>query len=127
MMSLPTKKTEAGTSFAKPKILKSYVEPFGTEVPHQSARLAATTDTEASKRRVTVEQAAHYAGVGRTKMYELIIVDAVVSGHRPGSNRRWVDLDSVDELYRSPERMREAEEKIRRRREERKDREEGND
>ena len=69
-----------------------------------------------NRRRVSVEEAAEYAGVSRAKMWELIHpeVNAVVNGHRPGTNRRWVDLDSIDELYRLPERMREAEDKIRR-------------
>jgi hypothetical protein len=52
-------------------------------------------------------------------MYELIDVNAVKTGHRPGTNRRFVDLDSLKELYTSEERMREASELIRRRREQR--------
>jgi hypothetical protein len=67
-------------------------------------------------RRVNVEQAADYAEVSRAKMYELIDLKVVVSGHRPGTNRRYVDLDSIDELYRSPERLRIAAELVRNRR-----------
>ncbi|MBO4222007.1 hypothetical protein [Bradyrhizobium neotropicale] len=71
------------------------------------------------RRLVSVEKAAAYAGVGRTKMYELIDLEVVKSGHRPGTNRRWVDLDSVDELYRSEDRMRTAADLARKRRNER--------
>jgi hypothetical protein len=77
-------------------------------------------------RRVSVEQAAAYAGISRSKMYELIELKVVVSGHRPGTNRRYVELDSVDALYQSPERLRIAEELVRNRRKKGKIAENGN-
>jgi hypothetical protein len=80
-------------------------------------------------RLVSVDEAACFARVSRRTMYELIAVHVVKTGHRPGINRRFVDLDSVQELYESEERMREARILMRRRREERrakKDQEKGN-
>jgi hypothetical protein len=114
MMSLPpTKKTapKKGDELISRAVIHEGIIRISSDLPKLGLPETA--------RRVSVDQAAAYAQVGRTKMWELIHheVNAVVNGHRPGSNRRWVDLDSIDELYRSSERQHEAEEKIRRLRE----------